>query len=157
MLPCHSGRHHKQEKKSRGNTSSCVGGQVKTRSLSLICQQNKQRTDKLKFCYKCFDWTLSGDRKEEWEEMLSGRERYIFPQSNTFSFFFFPVRDIRSLVGVCAATCVQPRWLAGLRRGVSRFVGSELRDYSLTRRLFDWRSPERSASHTKTVGVKAIL
>lgn len=95
MLPCHSGQRHKQDK-SRGNTSSCVGGQVKTRSLSLICQQNKQRTDKLKFCYKCFDWTLSGDRKEEREEMLSGRERYIFPQSNTFFFFLSCQRHTQS-------------------------------------------------------------
>lgn len=42
VLRCHSGRRRKQEKTSPQNTSSRVGGQVKTRSLSLICQQNKQ-------------------------------------------------------------------------------------------------------------------
>lgn len=124
-----SSQHHKQEK-SLENTSSCVGGQVKTRSLSLICQHNNQSTDKFNSVTRVLTGQLlleTGRRKKN-EEMLSGsrmcdtfkpRERYIFTQSNTFSPLLqhtqtllhlgLPVRAIDTPADGCIATCAQLR------------------------------------------------
>lgn len=55
-------------------------------------------------------WLDAFRRQEGGRKMLSGRERYIFPLSNTFFFSFsFPVRDIRGLVDVCARRPVSGR------------------------------------------------
>lgn len=90
MLPCHSGRHHKQEKKSRGNTSSCVGGQVKTRSLSLICQQKQAEDRQVKILLQVF-WLDAFRRQEsgmggnaEWQGKV-----YISSEQHLFFFFSF--------------------------------------------------------------------
>lgn len=160
-----SSQHHKQEK-SLENTSSCVGGQLKTRSLSLICQHNNQSTDKFNSVTLVLTGQLlleTGRRKKMRKCWVAaacvtrlnsekGIFSHIFPLLQHTQTLFrpgLPVRAKDTPVDGCIATCAQLRWLAGPWQGVSWFVRSELCDYSLTRRLLDWHSLERSANHTR--------
>lgn len=167
LLPI-SSQHHKQAK-SLENTSSCVGGQLKTRSLSLICQHNNQSTDKFNSVTLVLTGQLlleTGRRKKwgnaEWQphvwhvetqrKVYFHTEQHLFPllqHTQTLFRLGLPVRAVDTPVDGCIATCAQLRWLAGPWQGVSWFVRSELCDYSLTRRLLDWHSLERSANHTR--------
>lgn len=96
-------------------------------------------------------WHLWRDQTEE-EVYFCMEECRVIPWSSMFvtviSVVLFLMSEPSTCpLACCLATCAEPCWVAGPWQGVSLYVRSGLRDYSLTCCLPDWHPLERSTNH----------